>query len=106
MCLEQNNAFYNDQFKFRNNKSTNRALIEIIKQIWNGCDKIISICGVCFDLQKVFDTVNHEIILTKLKNHGIRVASYKWFQLFLVIDYNIFSSKRFSSIYLSSRNYD
>ena len=57
-------------------------------------------------IYKKFDTVNHEIILTKLKNHGIRVASYKWFQLFLVIDYNIFSSKRFSLIYLSSRNYD
>ena len=58
MCLEQNNAFYNDQFKFRNNKSTNRALIEMIKQIRNGCDKNLSICGVESALiYKKFDTV-------------------------------------------------
>ena len=34
-------------------------------------------------LQKAFDTVNHEILLTKLKHYGIRRVSYKWFQSFL-----------------------
>ena len=81
--LEQNNAFYNYQFGFRNNHSTDHALIEITEQIRNACDKKLFTCGVYLDLQKAFDTVNHEILITKLKHYGIRGASYKWFQSFL-----------------------
>ena len=33
--LQQNNAFYNYQFGFRNNHSTNHALIAITEQIRN-----------------------------------------------------------------------
>ena len=41
--LELNNGFYNYQFGFRNNHSTNHALIEITKQSQNACDKIFSL---------------------------------------------------------------
>ena len=37
MFLEQNNAFYNYQLGFRNNYSTNHALIEITEQIGRKC---------------------------------------------------------------------
>ena len=53
MFLEQNNALYDFQFGFRNNHSTNHALIEITEQIRNACDKNLYTCGVYLDLQKL-----------------------------------------------------
>ena len=81
--LEQNKAFYNYQFGFRNNHSTNHALIEITEQIRNACDRNLYTCGVYLDLKKAFDTVNHEILLEKLKYYGIKETSYSWFKSYL-----------------------
>ena len=81
--LEQNNAFYNYQFGFKNNHSMNYALIKITGQIRNACDKNLFTCGVNLDLQKRFHTLNHDILLIKLKYYEIRGTPYKWFQSFL-----------------------
>ena len=83
MFLEQSNAFYNYQFAFRNCHATNHALIEITEQIQNTCDKNIFTFGVCINLQKAFDTVSHEILLSKLKHYRIKATSYNWFKLIL-----------------------
>ena len=55
-------------------------LTEITEQVRNPCDENFFTCRVYLNLQKAFDTVNHGILLTKLKHFGIRGASYKWFQ--------------------------
>ena len=83
MLFEQNNAFYNYQIGFRNNYSTNLALIEITEQIRNACNKNLFTCGVYLDLQKAFDAVNHEILLSKLKHYEIKETLYNWFEPFL-----------------------
>ena len=81
--FEQKNAFYNYQFGFRNNHSTNHALIGITEQIRNACDKNLFTCEVYLDLQKAFGTVNHETLLSKLKRYGIKGTLYNWFKSFL-----------------------
>ena len=44
----------------------------------------IKVCGETILFRYIaFDTVIHEILLTKLKRYGIRGTSYKWFQSFL-----------------------
>ena len=53
-------------------------MIETIKKYLDD-DKIV--CGVFIDLQK--DTVNHEILLEKLKHYGIRSKQNDWFRSFL-----------------------
>ena len=81
--LNKNPILYEKQFGFRNNHSTTHALLEITEKIKQACDAGQFTCGVFLDLQKVFDTVNHTILLKKLTHYGIRGVANKWFQSFL-----------------------
>ena len=81
--LEDNNILYRNQFGFRKNNSTVYALIEITEMIRKTIDSRKYGCGIFIDLRKAFDTVNHEILLMKMENYGIRGNMLNWFQSYL-----------------------
>ena len=71
------------QFGFQENHSVDHALISIIEAIRNTLDDRKYVCGVFIDFQQAFDTVNHDILLSKLEHYGIRGTPLMWFQSYL-----------------------
>ena len=64
--LEIYKILYNLQFGFRADHSVNHALISLTESIKNFLDNKKLGRGIFLDLQKAFDTVNHQILLKKL----------------------------------------
>ena len=60
------------QFDFRNDHSTNHALLSLTENIKSSLDNSRFEYGLFIDLQKAFHDVNHEILLRKYAYYGIR----------------------------------
>jgi len=58
------------------------ALIDVDK-LYENLDKHNKVIGFYLDLQKASDTVNHDILLHKSHNHGIRGVALNWFRNYL-----------------------
>ena len=81
--ITANNLLYNKQFGFQNKCSTEYAILQLTKEIHESFDKKEFTLGVFIDLSKAFDTVNHEILLTKLQYFGLENIYLKWFTSYL-----------------------
>ena len=81
--LTKHMILFQFQFGFRENHSTTLALIEIIDSIRRLLDQGNYVMGLFVDLTKAFDTVDHDILLYKLDNYGIRGHANNFFRSYL-----------------------
>ena len=81
--LISNNILFKNQFGFRKKYSTTHALLDITEKIKDSIDKKKYGCGIFVDISKAFDTLKHNILLTKLDHYGIRGKALQWFTSYL-----------------------
>ena len=82
--LEKNKLLSNKQFGFRPNSSTTYAISTLYDKLINNIDKDMYTCCIFLDLSKAFDTVDHGILLWKLKYYfGIRGSALKLIESYL-----------------------
>ena len=80
--LNKNNIIYNLQFGFRPQYSTSHALINITGNIRKALDENVG-CGIFEDLQKAFDTSDHQILLAELNHYRIHGVSNDCFKSYV-----------------------
>ena len=73
MFVNNNDLLYRYQFGFQKGKSTYMALLLLVDKITEALDKGECVVGIFLDFSKVFDTVNHDILLQKLNLYGVKI---------------------------------
>ena len=71
--FESKKLFVNNQYGFRDGHSTEYAALELVDRIITKMDNNEVPISIFLDLSKAFDTLNHKILLNKLKYYGIGV---------------------------------
>ena len=80
--FNRNNLFNDVQFGFRSKHSTMHALINAVENLHEAIDNKSHSLGIFIDFSRAFDTINYDLLLSKLNNYGVRgnfhnlIASY------------------------------
>ena len=89
------------QFGFQKNKGTSDALLNFSRKAFKALDLGHTILGIFIDFAKAFDTINHGILLRKLKDfYAFDEKALKWFSSYLSSRFQYIQSENCTSAYL------
>ena len=74
---------FKSQYGYRKGHNTTHATLDFIKLIEDTIELNEYAIGIFCDLSKAFDTLNHQILLSKLEHYGIRGREKQWFSSYL-----------------------
>ena len=77
------NILHEKQFGFRKDHSTSHAINYSINHINEAIKNKEHVLGIFIDLSKAFDTIDHEILLSKLNTYGIRSNAHSLIKSYL-----------------------
>ena len=72
-----------NQFGFCKNSNTSGAIIKFLDNVYSSLDSKQSTIALYLDFSKAFDTVNHNILMSKLLHNGVRDVMQHWFESYL-----------------------
>ena len=81
--LSDNSILCDNQYGFRKGRSTQDALLSFLSGIYNDLDHGKIPIGICYDLSKAFDSMNHKILLYKLQKLGLSKSTLLWLESYL-----------------------
>jgi len=81
--FESINFFYAHQYGFRKTISTADAAFETVATIQSALDQGLSVSGLFLDVKKAFDSVNHTLLLKKLRVAGVGGDVISWMENYL-----------------------
>ena len=79
----KNKLFYPSQYGFRDKHSTEFAAVELVDRVMEQLDKGNCAISIFMDLSKAFDTLDHKILLQKLRYYGLQNTPLRWFDSYL-----------------------
>ena len=82
--LNYEQVLYSKQFGFRGRRGCDQALLLFTDFTKTNLFKNEKVLTAFLDLKKAFDTVNHGILLEKLRLYGIKGVENSWFQNYLL----------------------
>ena len=81
--MNTNNLLNASQYGFRKAHSTELAALEMVDRIGKELDSNKTPISIFLDLSKAFDTLDHEILITKLHYYGMDELTLAWFKSYL-----------------------
>jgi hypothetical protein len=79
----KNNVLAPQQYGFRNRLSTELASYKLLEAVLTSLNNKSIVGGIFCDIRKVFDVVNHKILMSKMEFYGIKGKAYQLLKSYL-----------------------